>query len=316
MENKIKIFIACHKPTYLLENSLLIPVQVGAGIAEKRIPGMQYDDDGDNISEKNKQYCELTAQYWAWKNVEAEYYGFFHYRRYLSFDRVYAIGKDGRRPRGKRPQIYTELDDIREDLTAYCLTEEKMESVIKQYDMLTILREHINTTVYHQFCQYHSPKAIDEIVDILKDRHPEYTAAALEYLESRDIYYMNMFIMKKTLFMEYASWLFDILEAFERDFSLSGKMEDRLLGYLAERLFGVFYTYQRQKGVLCAELPYLKFYDTDLEKEGGSVERGKHIRTFQIRPTKLEIKIDMRKFNKLFPAGSKRRIMLRNIFLR
>ncbi|MFR8473104.1 MAG: DUF4422 domain-containing protein [Clostridium fessum] len=28
---------------------------------------------------------ELTAQYWAWKNEEADYYG-FSIRRYLAFD--------------------------------------------------------------------------------------------------------------------------------------------------------------------------------------------------------------------------------------
>ena len=44
---------------------------------------MLHDDEGDNISNKNKTYCELTAQYWAWKNMEADYYGFFHYRRYF-----------------------------------------------------------------------------------------------------------------------------------------------------------------------------------------------------------------------------------------
>ena len=44
-----------------------------------------HDNDGENISSKNPMYCELTAQYWAWKNADADYYGFCHYRRYFDF---------------------------------------------------------------------------------------------------------------------------------------------------------------------------------------------------------------------------------------
>ena len=80
------------------------------------------------------------------------------------------------------------------------------------------------------------------------------------------------------------------------------------MGYLAERLFGIFYFYQRANGAKCAELPYLKFYNTEPGKEAST--------TFRLKPTKLEIKIDMRKLNRMFPAGSLRRVILRSIFLR
>ena len=82
----IRIFIACHKPTYVPENPLLYPVQVGSALAKSHFEGMQRDDEGDNISVKNPEYCELTAQYWAWKNVSCDYYGFFHSVRLTSRD--------------------------------------------------------------------------------------------------------------------------------------------------------------------------------------------------------------------------------------
>ena len=82
----IKIYVVCHKPSYVPPNPYLYPIQVGTALAKEALEGMLHDNEGDNISKKNKSYCELTAQYWAWKNEEADYYGFFHYRRYFSFD--------------------------------------------------------------------------------------------------------------------------------------------------------------------------------------------------------------------------------------
>lgn len=318
MESKIRIFIACHKPTYILNNYLLVPVQVGARIAKERIPNMMYDDEGDSISEKNAAYCELTAQYWAWRNIDSDYYGFFHYRRYLSFGKVYPVTGMGTLQEKKYICPYEELDDIRDDLSGYGLDETRMKEVIEQYDLLTVLRERINTTVYRQYCQYHPQVALDKVLEILKKKYPEYQDAVSEYMGGKEIYYMNMYIMKKPLFLEYASWLFDILGTLETDteFSEYGKSEERLMGYLAERLFGVFYTQKRKMGVSCAELPYLKFYNTDLSENGKGEYRRQNIRKFRLKPTRVEVEIDMRKFNKMFPAGTLRRILIRNIFLR
>ena len=55
--------------------------------------------------------------------------------------------------------------------------------------------------------------------------------------------------------------------------------------------------------------------NTEIDKNK-EVENQTNIRTFRLKPTKYEITIDMRKLNRAFPAGSRRRILLRNIFLR
>ena len=81
----IKLFVCCHKPVNVPKHPLLVPLQVGAALAGEHFPGFLHDDAGDSISEKNRSYCELTGQYWAWKNIKADYYGLCHYRRYFSF---------------------------------------------------------------------------------------------------------------------------------------------------------------------------------------------------------------------------------------
>ena len=83
----IKIFVS-HRidlDSETIDNPLYIPVRCGAVYDEREGVTMLGDDTGDNISEKRESFCELTVQYWAWKNVNADYYGLCHYRRYLGF---------------------------------------------------------------------------------------------------------------------------------------------------------------------------------------------------------------------------------------
>ena len=49
--------------------------------------GIIGDDTGDNISYLNPYYCEMTAMYYAWKNIKADYKGLCHYRRFFTFER-------------------------------------------------------------------------------------------------------------------------------------------------------------------------------------------------------------------------------------
>ena len=46
-------------------DDIYLPVHVGK--KGKTDLGYQGDDTGDNISDKNTNYCELTGLYWAWK---------------------------------------------------------------------------------------------------------------------------------------------------------------------------------------------------------------------------------------------------------
>ena len=63
-------------------NTWEIPIQAGAALTD-RIISVVRDNEGENISSKNKQYCEMTAVYWVWKNAKHDWVGIEHYRRHL-----------------------------------------------------------------------------------------------------------------------------------------------------------------------------------------------------------------------------------------
>ncbi|BCK75075.1 hypothetical protein AA0242T_1447 [Acetobacter aceti NRIC 0242] len=51
----------------------------------KTATSCQGDDTGDNISDLNKHFSELTVLYWAWKNDLPSYFiSLVHYRRYFT----------------------------------------------------------------------------------------------------------------------------------------------------------------------------------------------------------------------------------------
>ena len=88
----IKILVASHKKAEMPEDGIYLPVHVGRALHPDREFGYQSDAEGDNISIKNPYYCELTALYWAWKNLKADYVGLAHYRRHFSLKTVHRGG--------------------------------------------------------------------------------------------------------------------------------------------------------------------------------------------------------------------------------
>lgn len=264
----IKIFVACHKPSYVPENPYLYPIQVGSALAEKRFEYMLHDDEGVNISCKNKSYCELTAQYWAWKNVDADYYGFFHYRRYFSFDPE--LNKDD----GWGNIAYERVtEDVIRELR---LNPQDMETLISQYDVIGVKgrpyprlsTNGIRMDVYHEYgrASFQHREDLDKTLEILCAKYPEFKDTAEEYMGSYVAHECNMFIMKRELFHKYCAWLFDILEEAEKqiDTTWYSVEEYRVFGYLAERLCAIYYLWlKKDKNLKVTELPKTLFRNTE-----------------------------------------------------
>lgn len=77
---------------------------------------------------------------------------------------------------------------------------------------------------------------------MIVDKYPEYLDAFDQMMKRTSAHMFNMFVMKKELFNEYASWLFDILTQVEKQIDISeySVQEARVFGYLAERLMDVW----------------------------------------------------------------------------
>ena len=246
----IKLFVCCHRPAEVPKHSLLLPIQVGAALADTHFPGYLHDDSGDNISAKNRSYCELTAQYWAWKNVEADYYGFFHYRRYLYPD------INAKFPyRVERDVSLSVLDKL-----GY----ENFEHLIEQYDIIVPIGENMYIPVREHYANapFHHRKDLKLIEQIVHESHPAVSEAMEAHFSSTVCYFGNIHIMRRDIFHDYCAWLFPVLEEFDRrvDASDYASQEQRVDGYLAERLLGVYITYLRDE-LRLLELPRVHFYE-------------------------------------------------------
>jgi hypothetical protein len=213
----IKIIIATHKTYQMPKDSMYLPLQVGA--EGKADLGYVKDNSGDNISEKNANYCELTGLYWAWKNLDADYIGLSHYRRHFC------------------------LKSSKGDKWQKILTKEQLEPLLQKHDIiLPNPRNYFIETNYDQYVHAHHAEDLDTTREILQERYPEYLPIYDDYMKRTIGHRFNMFIMKKEIFDAYCSWLFEILFELEKRLDISdySKNDARVFGFVSERLIDVW----------------------------------------------------------------------------
>lgn len=240
--------MCCHQKCEVPKHPLLVPIQVGAALADRYFPGFLHDDAGENISAKNRSYCELTAHYWAWKNVDADFYGIFHYRRYLYPDAS-----------AKRPYRLERVPDLH---TLERLGYEGFREQVRTYDIVVPKGENMFVPVRKHYAdaKFHHEKDLRLVEEIVREKYPAYVPAMEEYLDGTICYFGNICILRKPVFQDYCQWLFDILREFDRRADVSGYsvQERRVDGYLAERLLGIYVTSQRGR-MKILELPRVHF---------------------------------------------------------
>lgn len=265
MKYDLKIFVS-HRidlDSKKIDESIYFPVRCGAYF-DPNINTIIGDDTGDNISHKRDSYCELTVQYWAWKNIKADYYGLCHYRRYLSSSQI-----DYVRGTSEKDNGCILMDFISpENIVKYGLDSESIQSLVEEYDVICCedikVRKLNNYDLMVKHFEYHNVDDMYLAIDILKRKYPDFSEIADEYMKSNSTRLYNCFIMKSDIFNKYSSWLFDILFELEKhlDMSSYGFTKYRTPGTIGERLFGIYILYlQREKKYLIKEVPLVFIKD-------------------------------------------------------
>lgn len=228
--SNIKIFICAHKEVQLPQHPYFLPVQAGAALHESII-GYQPDNEGDNISAKNPNFCELTCHYWAWKNLKnVDIVGLNHYRRYFDFTR-------------KWPQFSADKHFI---TTESFLNQDyqfpDLEEKLSKYDIILPIARHWRVSNTQQYGDYHIAKDWEMLRQIIKERSPQYIPAFEKTMDkSNKAVGYNMFITHWKHFDAYSEWLFDILFEVERRVPpTDDPIQSRIYGYMSERLINVF----------------------------------------------------------------------------
>ena len=219
MKHKIEIFVLTHKEFELPQKEIYVPILNGSSLHDDDF-GYLRDDSGDNISDLNKYYAEMTGEYWAWKNSDADIIGFCHYRRYFAKNISLKI---------------LERNDIEEILNDYdIIMPNRVRMGMTNVDDIRTTRKYLDYGPYlEDYCK---------LRNILEKDYPDYLPFYDEMLNEKTCYWFNMFICRKELADDYFEWVFDILKKMESeiDFEKYPENQRRILGFLSERLINVY----------------------------------------------------------------------------
>lgn len=210
--------VAAHKQFPMPKKDGYMPVLVGAVRNYRPEINYQRDDDGENISVKNPNYNELTAVYWAWKNLkDADAIGLAHYRR-LFFNK---------KPYG--------LDNV--------LSVDNINELLSKYDViLPKKRNYYIETNYSHYIHAHHRDPLDKTRGVINKYYPQYLKAFDLVMKKRGAHMFNMFIMKREVFESYCSFIFGVLKKVEKEVDISqySVQEARVFGYISELLMDVW----------------------------------------------------------------------------
>ncbi len=235
--NPVVILVCTHTDSFYLRSDLYQPIHVGRALHPELNFDFIGDDTGDNISRKNGSYCELTAHYWAWKNLDADYIGLCHYRRYFDF-------------KAKPGLVNNDMEDVGYDeIKARCEDVDPVALLGDGTEVILGRPSYLPHDVATNYIMSHVPEDFYLLCRIILKLYPEYEQTLRKhYFCSNKWMAYNMMFCRKELFDKYAEWMFSILAEVEKyrrpcDYSY----QKRIYGFMGEILTPLFFLHNCRK---------------------------------------------------------------------
>lgn len=218
----MRMLVAAHTLAEVPRDDFYLPIHCGHALDPSDL-GMQPDDEGDNISDLNPEYSELTALYWAWRNLpsSAVAIGLSHYRRYF---RGTQPGPSGARILSA-PEATAALDGV--DI------------------VLAKPRHYLVETIGSHYANAHHSSDLAALRAAVAAVSPEVGPSLEAFLSQRRMAQFHMFLMRRDDLDRYCTWLFAVLAETGRRIDLADRTpyQRRALGFLGERLLNVWVTH-------------------------------------------------------------------------
>lgn len=230
----LRIYVATHKPFKAPVDTLYTPIQVGAALTTENLRYCR-DDSGDNISYLNKNFCELTALYWIWKNTHHAITGLVHYRRYFGqrWHWTDQFWNEGRSEAVTGPRIAS-----RDDFAEFS----------DGVDLIAAYPNHISVSLLEDYAVMHGAWDMYLVREVIAQETPQYLSAFDFVMNGKALSLCNMVVARKEVLDCYCAWLFPILFKLQKMpfYKAYDDYQKRAFGFISERLLNVWICYNRR----------------------------------------------------------------------
>lgn len=246
-QQTVSVYVCHLNAARIIQTSILKPIRCGSALSDAPIDILR-DDVGDNISAKNKAYCELSAIYWAWKNDNSSsHIGFCHYRRFFDF----------RPDEDRTVDPYYVIRSKTIDAEKFGLDDATIDAMVAKHQAIVAAPADIRTLSFkdlrHQYraTEDHFLQDLDKAGEIIAEISPEYSDSFNETLNGYLLHPNLMFILPRETFNRFCEFVFPVLDRLEREIPVVGRSPSgrRAIGYVGERLFNVFLTHEKKRGL-------------------------------------------------------------------